>query len=535
MTELLRIESLCKTYPLGGPPWSRRTLAAVDNVSLVINRGQTLGLVGESGSGKSTLGRCVLGLTKPDSGQIIFDGRDILSLSPRDFKAFRRRVQPVFQDPYASLDPRWPVGRSVREALDSFGIGASANRDARVRDLFDRVGLDPALATRVPAQLSGGQRQRVAIAAALASEPDLIIADEPVSALDMSIQAQILNLFMDLQSDLSVSMLFVTHDLAVVEHVSDQIAVMHLGHLVEVGETDQIINAPRHDYTRTLLAAVPSLSPPQPKENDMTTAKINGIDINYRIDGADNSGETIVLINGLADDLESWGFQVPSLVEAGFKVLSFDNRGIGKSDRPAGPYSAKMMADDAKALVDLLGLKNFHLMGVSMGGMIAQEYALAYPGDLKSATFACTYGKADPFCQSMFAMWADIAAKIDVPFVMRDVALWAFTGPFFEERPGDAAEFAAAMAQLDMSLEAYLAQLAVIQDHDTMDRIGALKMPVMVLAGEEDILIPVRLSERLHRAIPGSHWATVPGGHACLWESPDPFNKTFIDYVRKQA
>lgn len=267
----------------------------------------------------------------------------------------------------------------------------------------------------------------------------------------------------------------------------------------------------------------------------MPTAKINGIDINYRIDGDANTGETIVLINGLADDLESWGFQIPAFVDAGFKVLSFDNRGIGQSDRPAGPYSSKMMADDAKALVDHLGITNFHLMGVSMGGMISQEYALAYPDDLKSVTFACTYAKPDPFCLNMFAMWGDLAQKIDVPFVMRDVALWAFTGPFFEDRPDDAAEFADAMAQLDMGVAPYLAQLAVIQNHDTMDRIGALKVPTMVLAGEEDILIPVRLSRRLHDAISGAEWATVPGGHACLWETPEPFNETFIEFVKKNA
>lgn len=267
----------------------------------------------------------------------------------------------------------------------------------------------------------------------------------------------------------------------------------------------------------------------------MPKANINGIDINYRIDGDESASETIVLINGLADDLESWGFQVPAFVEAGFRVLSFDNRGIGKSDRPAGPYSSKMLADDAKALVDHLGITNFHLMGVSMGGMISEEYAIAYPQDLKSVTFACTYGKADPFCQSMFAMWADLARAIDVPFVMRDVMLWAFTGPFFEERPDDAAEFAGAMAQLDMKVEPYLAQLAVIQNHDALDRVGQIKVPTMVLAGEEDILIPVRLSKRLHAAIPGAKWATVPGGHACLWETPDPFNKTFIDFVRSNA
>lgn len=267
----------------------------------------------------------------------------------------------------------------------------------------------------------------------------------------------------------------------------------------------------------------------------MPTAQVNGININYQIDGKDDAAETVVLINGLADDLESWGFQVPDFVEAGFRVLSFDNRGIGKSDRPAGPYSSKMLADDAKALVDQLGITNFHLMGVSMGGMISQEYALAYPGDLKSVTLACTYGTADAFCQTMFAMWGDLARAIDVPFVMRDVMLWAFTGPFFEDRPDDAAEFADAMAQLDMGVEPYLAQLAVIQNHDALGRVGEIKVPTMVLAGEEDILIPVRLSKRLHKAIPSAQWATVPGGHACLWETPDPFNKTFIDFVRSSA
>lgn len=267
----------------------------------------------------------------------------------------------------------------------------------------------------------------------------------------------------------------------------------------------------------------------------MPKAFLNGIDINYLIDGEDTGRGTIVLINGLADDLLSWGFQVPALVEAGYRVLRFDNRGIGQSDKPAGPYSSRQLADDAKALVDHLGISGFHLMGVSMGGMISQEYALAYGGDLKSLTLACTYGKADAFCQTMFAMWADLAARIDVPFVMRDVALWAFTGPFFNERPADAAEFAAAMAALDMSLEAYLAQLAVIQAHDAIGRVGAIGVPTLVLAGEEDILIPVRLSKELQQAIPGSAWKTVPGGHACLWESPDPFNAAFLDFVRSAS
>ena len=267
----------------------------------------------------------------------------------------------------------------------------------------------------------------------------------------------------------------------------------------------------------------------------MPKAHVNGITINYEIDGPDNGKGTIVLINGLADDLLSWGFQVPALVDAGYRVLRFDNRGIGQSDKPAGPYSSKLLADDAKALVDSLRLTGFHLMGVSMGGMIAEEYALAYGSDLKSLTLSCTYGKADAFCQTMFAMWADLAKAIDVPFVMRDVALWAFTGPFFNERPGDAAEFAAAMASLEMSLDAYLAQLAVIQDHDALGRARQIKVPTMVLAGEEDILIPVRLSRKLQEAIPGAEWKTVPGGHACLWETPDPFNKAFLDFVRSKS
>lgn len=257
MTDLLHVEGLYKTYTTGGLPWRRNRVHALDNVSITVRRGKTLGLVGESGSGKSTLGRCILGLTKPDAGSILFEGVEVQGLSQKALAAFRRRVQPVFQDPFGSLDPRWPVGRSVRESLDSYRIGTPADRARRTLDLFDRVGLDPALATRPPTNLSGGQRQRVAIAAALASEPDLIIADEPVSALDMSVQAQILNLFHDLQDDLGVASVFITHDLGVVKHVSDKIAVMLHGSIVETGETEAVMNHPTHAYTQKLLNAVP--------------------------------------------------------------------------------------------------------------------------------------------------------------------------------------------------------------------------------------------------------------------------------------
>ena len=265
----------------------------------------------------------------------------------------------------------------------------------------------------------------------------------------------------------------------------------------------------------------------------MAEISANGIELNYKLEG--DGEETIVLINGLADDLETWALQIDDFLAAGYRVLRFDNRGIGQSGKPAGPYSSKMLADDAKALVDALGITDFHLMGVSMGGMIAQEYALSYPQDLRSVTFGCTYAAPGPFCSRMFAMWADLAPVLGVPFVMRDVTLWAFTLPFFEERGDDLAEFETAMRYMDQPVHAYLAQLAVIQQHDTTSRLGEVAVPSLVLAGEEDILIPVSLSRRIHEAIPGSEWATTKGGHACVWEHPDEFNQTFLDFVRRHG
>jgi 3-oxoadipate enol-lactonase len=263
----------------------------------------------------------------------------------------------------------------------------------------------------------------------------------------------------------------------------------------------------------------------------MPVARVNDIELNYKLEG--DGEDTIVLINGLADDLETWVLQVDEFLAAGYRVLRFDNRGIGASSKPAGPYSSRMLADDAKALAGSLGLTDFHLMGVSMGGMIAQEYALAYPADLRSVTFACTYAAPGPFCSRMFAMWADMAPVLGVPFVMRDVTLWAFTLPFFEQRTAELEEFEIAMRYMDQPVHAYLAQLAVIQAHDTTSRLGEITTPSLVLAGEEDILIPVALSRRIHEGIPGSEWATTRGGHGCIWEHPAEFNRTYLDFVAR--
>jgi oligopeptide/dipeptide ABC transporter ATP-binding protein len=234
---------------------------AVDGVSFDVRAGEVLAVVGESGSGKSTLARCVLRLIAPTAGSIVFDGEDVTRIRGAHLARFRQRVQPVFQDPYSSLDPRWRVGRSVREALDAFGIGSPKERDARVHDLLDRIGLSPAHADRRPHELSGGQRQRVGIAAALAPAPDLIVADEPVSALDVSVQAQVLNLLAELQRDLGLAIVFVAHDLAVVEHISHRVAVMYLGKIVELGRTEQVFRSPQHPYTKALLDAIPYPDP----------------------------------------------------------------------------------------------------------------------------------------------------------------------------------------------------------------------------------------------------------------------------------
>lgn len=263
----------------------------------------------------------------------------------------------------------------------------------------------------------------------------------------------------------------------------------------------------------------------------MPTAEVNGIDINYELEG--DGPETIVLINGLADDLTTWFAQVPDFLAKGYRVLRFDNRGIGKSARPKGPYTTALMANDAKALVDKLKIGTFHLVGVSMGGMISQEYALAYGSDLKSLSLCCTYAAPGPFCSRMFKLWQDMAPVMGVPTVMRDVTLWAFTQGMFLHQEPTLKEFEAAMAALDQPVDAYLSQLHAIQVHDTRNRLKSIKIPALVLAGDDDILIPMNLSKELHSLIPGAQFATSKGGHAFLWEFPAPYNEAVLKFIGK--
>ncbi len=236
-------------------------VAAVNDMSLTLRRGETLGLVGESGSGKSTTSRAVLQINRPTSGEVWFDGEELVSASRTRLKALRQRMQMVFQDPRSSLDPRMTVEALLAEPLAIFGIGNRTSRRAKVAEMLRLVGLDPAVGSRYPHEFSGGQAQRIAIARALILEPELIIADEPVSALDVSIQAQIINLLVKLRTQLNLSMLFIAHDLAVVRHISDRVAVMYMGRVVELADRDRLYGTPAHPYTRALLSAVPVPDP----------------------------------------------------------------------------------------------------------------------------------------------------------------------------------------------------------------------------------------------------------------------------------
>jgi peptide/nickel transport system ATP-binding protein len=250
-----------KDYPLGGG-WlgrGRGAIRAVDGVSLEVRTGETLGLVGESGSGKSTLGRLLLGLEHPTSGRIAVEGQDLAALDTEGLRAQRRHMQMIFQDPYGSLDPRWTIGDSVAEPLRIYESLSRAERRTRVQDLLEQVGLDARWEGRFPHQLSGGQRQRVAIARAIALNPRFVVADEAVSALDVSVRAQIINLLETVKARLGLTYLFIGHELNLVRHVSDRVAVMYLGRLVEIGLADEVLRRPAHHYTRALIAAIPQL------------------------------------------------------------------------------------------------------------------------------------------------------------------------------------------------------------------------------------------------------------------------------------
>lgn len=267
MTPLLDVRHLVKDYGARGG-WFRRgaPVRAVDDISFTVEAGETLGLVGESGCGKTTTGRCVLRLVEPTSGEIYFKDTDLRALSRREMRRARRHLQIVFQDPYSSLNPRMRVGDIVREPLVIHRIGTRETQAARMRELFELVGLDPADAGKYPHEFSGGQRQRIGLARALALEPSLVVADEPVSALDVSVQAQVVNLLLQLQQRLGLAYLFIAHDLRLVRQICDRVAVMYRGRLVELAPAEVVFSSPLHAYTKALLSALPTLKPGQKLE-----------------------------------------------------------------------------------------------------------------------------------------------------------------------------------------------------------------------------------------------------------------------------
>ncbi len=273
---LVQVRDIVKQFPVKGGIFQRTvgTVNAVAGVDLDIAKGETIGLVGESGCGKTTLGRMLVRLLEPTSGTISYDGHDITHVHGNDLKPFRKKVQIIFQDPFSSLDPRTQVGQSIGEGLRLHGMKDKDERRAKVEDTLELVGLAPSYADRFPHEFSGGQRQRIGIARALALDPDFIVADEPVSALDVSIQAQVLNLLRDLQGELGLTLLFIAHNLAVVEHISDRVAVMYLGRIVEFTDRDTLYRNPVHPYTEALLSAIPIPDPDRPRDRRILQGEI---------------------------------------------------------------------------------------------------------------------------------------------------------------------------------------------------------------------------------------------------------------------
>ncbi len=273
---LLEIKNLKKSFPVSGSFFSKEVGAvkAVNDVSLSIEKGKVLGLVGESGCGKSTLGRCILRLIEPDSGEVFYEGRDILGLTGREMKGKRRDMQIIFQDPYASLNPRMTVGDAIGEGLVVHKIAKGKEKREKILELLSMVGLRPDSIDKYPHEFSGGQRQRMGIARALALYPKFIVADEPVSALDVSIQAQIINLLERLKNELGLTYLFISHDLRIVEHLCDRVAVMYLGEIVEIADTSDIYSNPLHPYTRALLSAIPVADPESKRERVILTGDL---------------------------------------------------------------------------------------------------------------------------------------------------------------------------------------------------------------------------------------------------------------------
>lgn len=273
---LLKVDHLKKYFPITGGMLGKQTgsVKAVDDISFWVNKGETLGLVGESGCGKSTTGRMLMRLTDPTEGQVIFEGKDLVTLSDGEMRKARKDMQMVFQDPFASLNPRHTVEKILEEPLIVHGIGNKKERKQMVKEMLEVVGLSSYHAKRYPHQFSGGQRQRIGIARALMTRPKLIIADEPVSALDVSIQSQVLNLLEDLQKEFQLTYIFIAHDLGVVKHISDRVGVMYLGRLVEITDADKLYEKPLHPYTKALLDAVPIPDPEIKRDRELLTGDI---------------------------------------------------------------------------------------------------------------------------------------------------------------------------------------------------------------------------------------------------------------------